>query len=107
MIVARFRINEKGVRVPKQGDVVTESRGRIVGQITSCAIDTEGYLVGQAYLNQRHAKVGTEINIVPHPTRETWEKPYEELEIGDRLVMHNEATVVSRFMKTRGKKKRV
>ncbi|MCP4540497.1 MAG: glycine cleavage system aminomethyltransferase GcvT [Chloroflexi bacterium] len=107
MIVARFRINEKGVRMPKQGDVVTESRGRIVGQITSCAMDTEGYLVGQAHLNQRHAKVGAEINIVPHPTRESWEKPYEELEIGDRLVMHNEATVVSRFMKkTRGKTKR-
>ncbi len=101
MIVARFHINEKGVRVPKQGDVVTESRGRIVGQITSCAMDTEGYLVGQAYLNQRHARVGTAINIFPHPTRETWDKPYEELEIGDRLVMHNEATIVSRFMKTR------
>ena len=40
MIVARFRIAEKGVRIPKQGDVVTESRGRIVGQVTSCAMDT-------------------------------------------------------------------
>jgi glycine hydroxymethyltransferase len=103
MIVARFRIGEKGVRVPKQGDVVTESRGRVIGQVTSCAMDTEGYLVGQVYINQRHAEEGTEINIFPRPTREDWDKPYEELEVGDRLVMHNEAVVVSRFMKKRGR----
>jgi glycine hydroxymethyltransferase len=99
MIVARFHIAEKGGRVPKQGDIVTESRGRIIGQVTSCAMDTEGYLVGQAHIDQRHTKAGTEINIFPHPTREAWDKPYEELEVGDRLVIHNEATVVSRFMK--------
>jgi glycine hydroxymethyltransferase len=99
MFVARFRITEKGVRVPKQGDVVTESHGRVIGQVTSCAMDTEGYLVGQVYVNQRHAEVGTKINIFPRPVREDWDKPYEELEMGDRLVMHNEATVVSRFMK--------
>ncbi|RLC85470.1 MAG: glycine cleavage system aminomethyltransferase GcvT [Chloroflexi bacterium] len=97
MTVVRFRIEEKGVRVPKQEDVVTESHGRIVGEVTSCAMDTEGYLVGQAYIDQRHAKVGTEISIFPRPTRETWEKPYEELEVGDRLVMHNEARVIRRF----------
>ncbi len=98
MTVARFRIAEKGVRVPKQEDVVTGSHGRVIGQVTSCAMDTEGYLVGQAYIDQRHAEEGTEINIFPRPAREDWEKPYEELEMGDRLVLHNEATVVSRFM---------
>jgi len=99
MTVARFSIAERGVRVPKQEDVVTESHGRVIGQVTSCAMDTEGYLVGQAYIDERHAEEGAEINIFPHPTREDWEKPYEELEMGDRLVVHNEATVVSRFMK--------
>ncbi len=42
--------------------------------------------------------VGAEINVFPRPTREDWEKPYEELEVGDRLVLHNEATVASLFM---------
>ncbi|MEE9617915.1 MAG: hypothetical protein V3T90_13055, partial [Anaerolineae bacterium] len=97
MTVARFHIAEKGVRIPKQEDVVTESHGRVIGQVTSCAMDTEGYLVGLAYVDQRNAKKGTEINIFPRPTREDWDKPYEELEMGDRLVLHNEATVVSRF----------
>ena len=55
--------------------------------------------MGQAYIDQRHAAKGTEINVFPRPTREDWDKPYEELEMGDRLVLHNEATVVSRFMK--------
>ena len=64
-------------------------------------MDTEGYLVGQAYIDECHTKVGTEINIFPRPTREVWDKPYEELEVGDRLVLHNEATVVNRFMKRR------
>jgi len=105
MTVVRFRIEEKGVRVPKQGDVVTEGHGRVIGQVTSCAMDTEGYLVGLAYINARHAGEGAEINIFPRPTREGWEKPYEELEVGDRLVLHNEAMVVSRFMR-RAQRKR-
>ncbi len=98
MIIARFRIKEK-VRVPKQQDVITDSRGRVIGQVTSCAMDTEGYLVGQAYIKQRHAKPGAEINVVPHPTREDWDKPYNELEMGDRLVVPTEAQVISRFMR--------
>ncbi len=99
MIVARFRIEEKGVRVPKQGDVVTDSRGRVIGQVTSCAMDTEGYLIGLAHIDQRHAKIGTDIRVFPRPTREAWEKPYEELEVGDKLVMHSEGRIIRRFMR--------
>jgi glycine hydroxymethyltransferase len=97
MAVARFRIGEKGVRVPKLQDVVADSRGRVIGEVTSCALDTEGYLVGMAHVDKRHANPGTEIFIFPHPTRETWDKPYDELELGDRLVVHSEATIVRRF----------
>jgi glycine hydroxymethyltransferase len=98
MQVVRFRIKEKGVRVPKLGDMVAESHGRVVGQVTSSATDTQGFLVGQAYIDERHATKGKSLNIFPRPTREAWEKPYEELQVGDRLVVHSEATVVSRFL---------
>jgi len=101
LTVIRFRIEEKGVRIPKQEDVVTDSHGRVIGQVTSCAMDTEGFLVGQAYVDQRYAKVGTEVSLFPRPTREDWDKPYEELEVGDRLVMHNEARVIRRFLPRR------
>lgn len=99
MEVVRFRIEERGVRVPKQGDAVAESHGKIIGQVTSCALDTEGYLVGQAYIDRRHADKGTEINIFPHPTREVWDKPYTDLEVGDRLVLPTEARVIGRFFR--------
>ena len=104
MAVARFQVTEKGMRIPKQGDVVTDSRGRVIGQVTSCAMGTDGYLVGQAYVNARHTKVGSDIRAFPRPSREAWEKPYDELEVGDRLVMQTEATVVSRFMKKKVKR---
>jgi glycine hydroxymethyltransferase len=99
MAVVRFRIGRKGVRLPKLEDVVVDNYGRVIGQVTSCSMDTEGYLVGQAYIDRRHAGVGEGINIFPHPTREDWDKPYDELELGDRLVLHSEATVVSRFLR--------
>jgi glycine hydroxymethyltransferase len=99
MAVVRFRVGRKGVRVPKPEDVVVNNHGRVIGHVTSCSMGSEGYLVGQAYIEQRHAGVGEGINIFPHPTREDWDKPYDELELGDRLVLHSEATVVSRFLR--------
>ncbi len=99
MEVVRFRVEEKGVRVPKQGDAVTGSRGRVIGQVTSCSQDTEGFLVGLAIVDRRYIDVGTELGIFPHPTRGAWDKPYEKLEVGDRVTMHLEAEVVSRFMR--------
>jgi glycine hydroxymethyltransferase len=99
MAVVRFRIGRKGVRVPNLEDVVVDNHGRVIGQVTSCSMGTDGLLVGQACIERRRAKVGEGINIFPHPTREHWDKPYDELEMGDRLVLHSEATIVSRFLR--------
>lgn len=99
MAVVRFRVGRKGVRVPRLLDVVVDSYGRVIGQVTSCSMGSEGYLVGQACIELRHAREGENINIFPHPTREDWEKPYDQLELGDRLVLHCEATVVERFLR--------
>ncbi len=96
MTVVRFQLPERGVRMPKTGDAVTESHGRVTGQVTSCAMDTKGFLVGMAYIDKRHTDEGESINIFPRPAREKWDKPYEELEAGDRLVLHNEAKIISR-----------
>lgn len=97
--VVRFRVEERGVRVLKQRDAVTDTRGRVVGQVTSCAQDTEGFLVGMVVVDRRYADEGTELRIFPRPSRGEWDKPYEELEVGDRVSMHLEAEVVSRFMR--------
>jgi len=96
--VVRFRVEEKGVRVPKLGDAVTDTRGRVLGQVTYCAQDTEGFLVGLAAVDRRYTEKGTEVGIFPRPSRGMWGKPYEELQIGDRVTMHLEAQVIRRFM---------
>ena len=49
---ARFRMNEKNVRVPKGAaniemggdmDYVVDKRGRVIGRVLSCAVDIDGY----------------------------------------------------------------
>jgi glycine hydroxymethyltransferase len=62
-VVARFRMNEKGVRRPELGDPVLDKRGKVVGTVTSCAIDSDGYLLGQALLPLELAAPDTAVAI--------------------------------------------
>jgi glycine hydroxymethyltransferase len=48
--VTRFRFNRKGVRMAHPGDVVTDEQDVAIGKVTSCAVDSERFLLGQAYL---------------------------------------------------------
>ena len=57
--VVRFRVTEKGQPRPQAHDPVVDDRGKVVGQVTSCAIDAEGYLLGQAYVRTSAGKRGT------------------------------------------------
>jgi glycine hydroxymethyltransferase len=50
--VARFRFNRKGVRMPHPGNAVTDEHDVAIGTVTSCAIDSERFLLGQAYVDQ-------------------------------------------------------
>ncbi len=43
-VVVRFRFAEKGVRMAHNGDPVLDKRGKVIGWVTSCAVDAEGYL---------------------------------------------------------------
>jgi hypothetical protein len=81
MAIIRFRLAEKGVPVPNQGDRVVDRRGRVIGQVTSCAMDTEGYLVGMAYVDRRFAEPGEDIFVFA-VSRAPSGKPLEELELG-------------------------
>jgi len=95
MAVIRFRLDEKGVSVPKQGDRVVDRRGRVIGQVTSCALSTEGFLVGMAYVDRRFTDPGTTINVLS-TAREPAAKPLAELELGDRVAVAQPATVLRR-----------
>ncbi len=63
MVVARFRFDEQRVRPAHNGDPVVDSTGRTIGYVTSCAIDSDRFLTGQAYIEIASAKEGTPIGI--------------------------------------------
>jgi glycine hydroxymethyltransferase len=86
------------VRVPQQGDPVVSLKGRVVGKITSCSIDTEGQLVGQVYVKRQHAQPDTVMAVFQ--TTQAWSsKPRHELNVDDRVQLHDRAVILSRFMK--------
>jgi glycine hydroxymethyltransferase len=62
-VVVRFRFDDQRVRMAHNGDPVVDADGKDIGWVTSCAIDSERYLTGQAYVDLAHAKEGTPIGI--------------------------------------------
>ncbi|MFL7893162.1 MAG: glycine cleavage system aminomethyltransferase GcvT [Anaerolineales bacterium] len=96
--VIRFRFDDRGVRMAHPGDPVIEKRGRVVGWVTSCAIDQEGYLTGQAFLDRKSTAEGTQIFIY-QGAPDKFGKPPAELSPGDRTPLPSPATVISRFPK--------
>ncbi len=102
---ARFRMNEKNVRVPKGAanlemggdmDYVVDKRGRVIGRVLSCAVDSDGTMTGQALVELKYAVEGTPIGIVAASKDG---KAAANLKVGDRLPVADGATVVSRFPK--------
>lgn len=94
--VVRFRFNDKGVRMAHTGDPVVDQRGRVIGRVTSCAIDSQGYLLGQAHLEQKYTSAGTPIAIFQGASGEGLKLP-ADLKSGDRVSVPSPATVLDRF----------
>jgi glycine hydroxymethyltransferase len=94
--VTRFRFNDKGVRMAHYGDPVVDRRGRVIGVVTSCAIDQDGFLLGQAYLKREFTNDGTQIAIFQGASKKTGIAP-AELSMGDQVTLPSPATVLSRF----------
>jgi glycine hydroxymethyltransferase len=97
-VVARFTFDEKAVRMAHHGDPVIDSKGRTIGFVTSCAIDSNGYLTGQAFVDKKAAVEGTKIFIFQNAPN--WRhNPPAQLTSGDRVALPGAATIVSRYMK--------
>ena len=95
-VVVRFRFTEKGVRMAHNGDPVMDAKGKVIGKVTSCAIDKEGFLTGQAFVETRSALVNTPISIFQGAENLSPVAP-ASLETGDRISLPTPAVVVSRF----------
>ena len=62
-VVIRFRFDEQRVRMAHNGDPVVNANGERIGFVTSCAIDGERFLTGQAYVDNAYTKLDTPIFI--------------------------------------------
>jgi glycine hydroxymethyltransferase len=89
----RFRINDKGVRIPHTGDPVVNKKGKQIGVVTSCSIDVEGYLMGLAIVEKRYVEPGTPISIFALGGKTL----DEALMRRGRVALPAEATVQIRF----------
>jgi glycine cleavage system T protein len=98
MEVARFRMDERGVRMPKTGDPVVNRRGRAIGWVTSAAVDVDGRILGLAYVEERYHREGDAIGIFSLPARPVLEKDDKaHLEPGDKIQLPDSATILMRF----------
>ena len=97
-VVIRFRFDEKGVRMAHHGDPVVDAKGKTVGKVTSCAIDQQGYLTGQAFVEVKAALEGSQIFIYQSASDKVQKAP-AELTIGDKVTLPGAATIISRFLK--------
>ncbi len=94
--VIRFRFSEKGVRMAHPEDVVIDKRGKVIGWVTSCAIDSDGFLTGQAFVPKKYSEEGTQIFITQKSDPKTLSFTTQ---IGDKVLLPNLALVLSRFPK--------
>jgi glycine hydroxymethyltransferase len=62
-VVIRFTFDEQRVRMAHNGDPVMNEKGERIGFVTSCAIDGQRFITGQAYVDLAYTKIGTPIGI--------------------------------------------
>jgi glycine hydroxymethyltransferase len=97
-IVIRFRFQEKGVRMAHNNDPVIDKKGKVIGVVTSCAIDSEGYLTGQAYIEEKSNEDGAVVYIYQGAPDNIGKLP-NQLSQGDRVKLPSPAMIISRFAK--------
>jgi len=105
--IVRFRFTAKAGRMAHNGDPVFDSAGNVIGEVTCCSIDTEGFRLGQAWIKTIHEKEGTPIAIA-QGAGEAYAKgkPQTQADLeaattaaGGKFRAPEAATVLSRFPK--------
>lgn len=97
-VVVRFRFLEKGVRMAHNGDPIMDKKGKVVGVVTSCAIDMEGFLTGQASLDLKVVEEGAQLFVYQSAPQNAGKAP-ADLKMGDRVTLPTPILIVSRFPK--------
>ena len=89
----RFRCNQKRTRRPNMLDPVVDDHGVEVGQVTSCSVDVNGFLVGLALVKKRCCQDGYSLRIFPLQGKSL----EEGLLTKNKVALPVEVTVLSRF----------
>ena len=100
--LVRFRCNEKRTRRPNMLDPVVDDHGNQVGQVTSCSVDVNGYLVGLALVEQRCCQEDYSLRIFPLHGKTM----QEGLLTRNKVALPVDVTVLSRFPEKDGQKPR-
>ena len=95
-IVIRFRFEQQRVRMAHSGDPVLNEKGKVIGVVTSCAIDSEEYLTGQAYIDKQFVEEGSSLFIYQNSS-EIDDISVARLTSGNRIPLPSKTVVVSRF----------
>ncbi|MCX7959130.1 MAG: hypothetical protein N3B13_08795, partial [Deltaproteobacteria bacterium] len=103
MEIIRFIMANKISRPAKQKDIVVNAQGVAIGYVTSSAFNGEGFQVGLAYVDRRHIKEGAKIGIYCSPSTKANVNIGDDVKPGDRLVLPEPATILSRFERKKKK----
>ena len=94
--VSRFRMDNRGARPAHFGDPLVSPRGRVVGKVTSCNIDSEGWQVGQALLERGFRKPGTALAVYAGASRAKV-TDLGNISFSQRIKVPEPVTILSRF----------
>ncbi len=94
----RFQMNRKGIRMVRPDDPVISRKGVCIGYVTSCVL-IEKTQLGLALVDGEYAEEGTVFGvfILPKRNADQPEKARADLEPGDRVLLHEDGTVLPRF----------
>ena len=98
--VVRFALEDKGGRVLRPNNPVLAGRKAQYAGVVTSAVATGSRQVGQALIDSKFAKVGTDLHILPivPGDREPPARTPFNLTSGDWMCIPRKATVLSRFM---------
>ena len=94
--VIRFRFEKKHTRIAHLGDLVFNDKGKNIGFVTSCAIDKEGFLTGQASIEKKYALIDSPIFII-QKTSSQKSIDFSKLKEGDKITLPSKAIIIRRF----------
>ena len=61
--MVRFQLDEERAPLLSQGDVIVNRKGRVVGWVTSCSINSDGRLVGLGFVQEPNHERDTKLGV--------------------------------------------